>query len=123
MITYETGNPHFGGRTVVRLSSNGEVLVEQNCGNQNRGFSQKADPAVYRAILVLLKKARRRAAGLPESTPVAGETLVRLRAVTPPETIDLQFWSNQRWHDGILDRLISRFERLAAEASGGIVRF
>jgi hypothetical protein len=123
MITYETGNPHFGGRTVVRLSATGEVLVEQNRGDQNSGFTETAEPALYREILVLVKMARRSVAELPEPPPVPGETMVRLRAATPLETIDLKFWGNQRWRDPILDQLISRFERLAAEASGGIVRF
>jgi hypothetical protein len=123
MITYETGNPHFGGRTVVRLSANGEVRVEQNRGDQNRGFSEKADPAVHGQILALLKKARRSVADLSEPTPVPGETVVRLQATTPLETIDLKFWSNQRWRDPLLDQLIGHFERLAVEASGGVVRF
>lgn len=123
MITYETGNPHFGGRTVVRLSANGEALVEQNRGDQNSGFNEKTDPAVYREILVLLKKACRIVADLSEPAPVPGETMVRLRATSPLETIDLKFWSNQRWRDPILDQLISHFERLAVEVSGGIVRF
>ncbi|MBV9999730.1 MAG: hypothetical protein JO015_11540 [Verrucomicrobia bacterium] len=123
MITYETGTPHFGGRTVVRLSANGEVLVEQNCGGRHSGFNEKADPAVYREILVLLRKARRSVADLPEPVPVPGETRVRLRAATPSETIDLEFWSNQRWRDPAVDRLISRLERLAVESSGGIIRF
>jgi hypothetical protein len=123
MITYQTGNPHFGGRTVVRLSPNGAVLVEQNRGDQNRGFSEKADPAVYREILMLLKRACRIVADLPQPVPVPGETMVRLRAATPLEAIDLKFWSNQRWRDPTLDQLISHFERLAVEVSGGIVRF
>lgn len=123
MITYETGNPHFGGRTVVRLSANGEVLVEQKRGDENIDFSEKADPAVYREMAVLLKKARRIVADLPQPAPVPGETLVRLRATTPLEPIHLRFWSNQRWRDPTLDRLIRHFERLAVEVSGGIVRF
>ena len=123
MITYENGNPHFGGRTVVRLSAKGEVLVEQIRGDQNSSFSEKADPAVHREILVLLKDACRSVARRPEPDPVPGETLVRLQAATPLETIDLKFWSNQRWRDPILDRLIGHFERLAAEASGGIICF
>lgn len=123
MITYETGNPHFSGRTVVRLSSNGEVLVEQNRGDQDSVFSDEADPAVYREILVLLEKVRRSVADLPEPVPVPGETMVRLQAVTPSETIDLKFWNNQRWRDPAVDRLISRFERLAVESSEGIIRF
>ena len=123
MITYETGSPCFSGRTLVRLSANGEVLVEQKRGDQNSGFSEKADPALHREILVLLQDACRSVAHLPELPPVPGETLVRLRAATPLETIDLAFWSNQRWRDPVLDQLISHFERLADEASGGIVRF
>ena len=123
MVTYETGNPYFSGRTVVRLYADGEVLVEQQRGVQNDWFSEKADPALHREILVLLQDACRSIAHLSELPPVPGETLVRLRAATPLETIDLKFWSNQRWRDPVLDRLISHFERLAAEASGGIVRF
>ena len=123
MIAYETGNPHFGGRTLVQLSATGEVLVELNRGDEHNYFSQEADPAVHREMLLLLKEACRRVSGLPERTPVPGETLVRLWAATPLETIRLRFWSNQRWRDPVLDRLISRFERLAVEASGGIVRF
>jgi hypothetical protein len=123
MITYETGNPHFGGRTVVQLSATAEVLVEQKRGDENIDFSEKADPAVYREILVLLKEACRIVADLPQPAPVPGETLVRLRATTPLETINLRFWSNQRWRDPVLDQLISHFERLVVEVSGGIVRF
>ena len=123
MITYETGNPHFGGRTVVQLSATGEVLVEQKRGHENIDFSQKADPAVHRQALALLKEASRSVSDLPERAPVPGETLVRLQASSPLETIHLRFWSNQRWRDPILDQLISHFERLAVEASGGVVRF
>lgn len=123
MITYETGNPHFGGQTVVRLSSNGELFIEQNRGVLNRTFKEKVDPALHREIVILLKQACRSASDLPESTPVPGETMVRLHAAVALETIDLRFWSNQRWRDPILNRLISQFERLAVEASRGIVRF
>lgn len=123
MITYETGNPHFGGRTVVQLSATGEVVVEGKRGHENMDFDEKADPAVYREILALLKEACRRVSHLPERTPVPGETLVRLRAITPSETINLRFWSNQRWRDPVVDRLISHFERLAVEVSGGAIRF
>jgi hypothetical protein len=123
IITYETGNPHFGGRTVVQLSAAGEVVVELKRGDENIDFDQKVDPAVYRELLVLLKEACRRVSRLPERTPVPGETLVRLRATTPSETIHLRFWSNQRWRDPVLDQLMSHFERLAVETSGGVVRF
>ena len=123
MVTYETGNPHFGGRTLVQLSATGDVLVELNRGHEHNDFSQKADPSMHREILALLKEACRIVSQWPEGTPVPGETLVRLWAATPSETINVRFWSNQRWRDPVLDRLISHFERLADKASGGIVRF
>ena len=123
MITYETGNPHFGGRTFIQLANNGDVLVEQKQGDQTRRFSGKVNPAVHRGILMHFKEAHRSAVGLSEDKPVPGETLVTLHAVTAVENIDLSFWSNQRWSQPALDRLISDFERLASTASGGVVRF
>ncbi|MBV9488750.1 MAG: hypothetical protein JO069_03370 [Verrucomicrobia bacterium] len=126
MLTYETGNPHFGGRTFVRLDGNGDVLVEQTHGQQVRTFVGQVDPAACAEILAHFTTARERRQGAicpAEDPPVPGETVVTVRAVIGPERSELSFWSNRRWADPALARLVSGFERLASAASGGVVRF
>ncbi len=123
MITYETGNPHFEGRTTVCITTEGQGSAERVRETFHEAYARAVDPARYRRLHDLLTRFDPQ--GLPDKAPVPGETPVTIRLTEGGASgaREVRFWTNARWVDPTLEELATGFETLAREVSGGAIAF
>jgi len=123
MITYKTGNPHFGGQTSFRVSESGEAVVEQTRGAETRTFARVLGEETYQHLRERLIRAREQPLALASTPPVPGENRICIEEWEPAGATKLEFWTNQRWGNVCLDGFMRALEQAITRTSDGQVKF
>lgn len=122
-LEYKVGNPGFHGRTVVRVTGDGNAEASFERGGKTDRYQGAVPPAKLQALRTSLtshpidgyKPARR--------APVPDEATIELTLVTGGATTHARFLDNDRHDLDDLGELVELIQGIASHVSGGKIKY
>jgi hypothetical protein len=120
---YKVGNPHFHGRTIVRVTGNGNVEASFERGGKIQSYKGTVPPAKLKALRNSLAKHPIDKYQPAKRSPVPDEATMEFTLVTGGVRAQATYLDNARHEVAALDELVDVIQEIASKVSKGKIEY
>lgn len=120
---YKVGNPHFHGRTFVRVTGDGNAEVSFERGGKTQSHNGAVPAAKLGSLRASLTKHPIDSYKPAMRNPVPDEAMMEFTLVTGGARTEAHFLNNDRHKIDALGELVEVIEEIASKVSGGKIEY